>query len=291
MFDGEGNFLKSTANMVGRGHSEYLRVIDASLDEKDKKLYVHCDAPYQMMVFDFDLNLKEIIHMDYYMGEMVVEGNLIYGICYNAPPAKGFCLVSTAKSRPDTEPDTLLTFQNIVPGRWTFGKSLLSRHDGTYVCFPFDTHIYQFRKGEITETYNMDFGDHGLLAHPLPENITPKMFDRYNNGLHWSIVNMSSSDSLLLFNTNSFELFIMDKEKRLCEGYKEAYNDLSRIHCGRIIPTQGLPEGIVFQCNAHSIEETLQAWAKKNDMPLVLKEISRNFNPEGNPLIMIWTIK
>lgn len=36
MFDGEGNFLKSTANMVGRGHSEYLRVIDASLDEKDK---------------------------------------------------------------------------------------------------------------------------------------------------------------------------------------------------------------------------------------------------------------
>ena len=132
----------------------------------------------------------------------------------------------------------------------------------------------------------MDFGDHGLLAHPLPENITPKMFDRYNNGLHWSIVNMSSSDSLLLFNTNSFELFIMDKEKRLCEGYKEAYNDLSRIHCGRIIPTQGLPEGIVFQCNAHSIEETLQAWAKKNDMPLVLKEISRNFNPEGNPLIM-----
>lgn len=166
-----------------------------------------------MMVFDFDLNLKEIIHMDYYMGEMVVEGNLIYGICYNAPPAKGFCLVSTAKSRPDTEPDTLLTFQNIVPGRWTFGKSLLSRHDGTYVCFPFDTHIYQFRKGEITETYNMDFGDHGLLAHPLPENITPKMFDRYNNGLHWSIVNMSSSDSLLLFNTNSFELFIMDKEK------------------------------------------------------------------------------
>jgi len=117
------------------------------------------------------------------------------------------------------------------------------------------------------------------------------MFDRYNNGLHWSIVNMSSSDSLLLFNTNSFELFIMDKEKRLCEGYKEAYNDLSRIHCGRIIPTQGLPEGIVFQCNAHSIEETLQAWAKKNDMPLVLKEISRNFNPEGNPLIMIWTIK
>lgn len=178
-----------------------------------------------------------------------------------------------------------------MPGRWTFGKSLLSRHDGTYVCFPFDTHIYQFRKGEITETYNMDFGDHGLLAHPLPENITPKMFDRYNNGLHWSIVNMSSSDSLLLFNTNSFELFIMDKEKRLCEGYKEAYNDLSRIHCGRIIPTQGLPEGIVFQCNAHSIEETLQAWAKKNDMPLVLKEISRNFNPEGNPLIMIWTIK
>lgn len=45
--------------MEGRGHNEYIRVIDASIDEKDKKLYVHCDAPYQMMIFDLDLNLEK----------------------------------------------------------------------------------------------------------------------------------------------------------------------------------------------------------------------------------------
>ena len=89
MYDRNGRFLKSTAKMEGRGHNEYIRVIDASIDEKDKKLYVHCDAPYQMMIFDLDLNLEKIIPMDYYMGEIAIEGNQLYGICYNEPKDGG----------------------------------------------------------------------------------------------------------------------------------------------------------------------------------------------------------
>lgn len=99
MYDRNGKFLKSTAQMVGRGRNEYIRVIDASIDEKDKKLYVHCDAPYQMMIFDLNLNLEKTIPMDYYMGEIAIEGNQLYGICYNEPKdGGGYSFVTVNKN-------------------------------------------------------------------------------------------------------------------------------------------------------------------------------------------------
>lgn len=84
MFDGSGKFLRSTANRVGKGHNEYIGVMDAAVDEKDGKLYVQCDAPYQMMVFDLDLNLEKVIPMDDYMREIAVDDDYIYGICYKS---------------------------------------------------------------------------------------------------------------------------------------------------------------------------------------------------------------
>ena len=59
MYDRNGKFLKSTAKMEGRGHNEYIRVIDASIDEKTKTLRTLMTAPYQMMIFDLDLNWKK----------------------------------------------------------------------------------------------------------------------------------------------------------------------------------------------------------------------------------------
>ena len=55
MFDREGSFLKSTASMVGKGHNEYIRLMDVAMDKESRTLYVHCDAPYQIMVFDLSL--------------------------------------------------------------------------------------------------------------------------------------------------------------------------------------------------------------------------------------------
>ena len=75
-----GNKVLSTASMTGKGHNEYIRLMDAAMDKEGRTLYVHCDAPYQIMVFDFDLNLKEVVQTDYYMDEMVADGRFIYGI-------------------------------------------------------------------------------------------------------------------------------------------------------------------------------------------------------------------
>lgn len=68
MFDDKGNFISSTARLIGKGHNEYIHVMDATLDVGSNRLYMHCDRPCQMMVFDLNLNLKEVVPMDYYLG-------------------------------------------------------------------------------------------------------------------------------------------------------------------------------------------------------------------------------
>ena len=44
--------------------------------------------------------------------------------------------------------------------------------DGAYVSFPFDTHVYKIRNAEVVETYNMDFGEEGLIENPIRSGVT-----------------------------------------------------------------------------------------------------------------------
>lgn len=293
MFDGTGKFLRSTANMVGKGHNEYIRVMDAALDEKDRKLYVHCDAPYQMMVFDLDLNLEKVIPMDDYMREIALDDDYIYGICYNDQGKEGYRLVVTDKHHPETKATTVISYENVISGRWTSGKSLMPcTSGGVYVCLPFDTHIYQVKEGEIVESFNMDFGAEGLIENPISKGATPQWFDRNCRDLNWTIVNMTGNDSILIFNTNREYTFIMDIYRSECKGYSNWYNDLLPFSFSRILPTSGIKNGIVYFLLSESVTEALKQ-AEKKSTPLspVLTDIKEKFNPNGNPLIIVWTIR
>lgn len=124
MFDREGNFLKSTASMTGKGHNEYIRLMDAAMDKESRTLYVHCDAPYQIMVFDFDLNLKEVVQTDYYMDEMVADGRFIYGIRTLYRDETGFELVALERNRLQDMPRVLLSFAGECPADGPPGRAL-----------------------------------------------------------------------------------------------------------------------------------------------------------------------
>lgn len=293
MFDGTGKFLRSTVDMVGKGHNEYIRVMDAALDEKEKKLYVHCDAPYQMMVFDLDLNLEKVIRMDDYMREIAVDDNYIYGVCYNDEGKDGYRLVVTDKHHPEAKIKTVISYENVISGRWVLGKSLMPcTSGGVYVCLPFDTHIYRVQRGEIIESFNMDFGSEGLIENPISKGATPQWFDRNCRDLNWSIVNMTGNDSIMIFNTNREYAFVMDMHRSECNGYLNLHNDLLPFSCSRIIPTSGINNGVVYFLFSESIAETLEQ-AEKESTPLspALVEIKEKFDPNGNPLIIIWTLR
>ena len=232
-------------------------------------------------------------NMDYYMGEIAIEGNQLYGICYNEPKdGGGYRFVTVDKKDLKKEPTTLLSFENAIIGRWTLGKSLMPCHDGVYVCLPFDTRIYKFKDATVTEEYNMDFGEKGLIEHPVTKDMNPRWFDKNYRDINWSIVNMTESDSILLFNTNKAHAFIMNKNQYKCSGYLNFDNDIFPIACARIIPSQGLSNGVVYFTIPSSIENMLEQ-VKKGNEPLTpaIKEIKQKFDPDGNPMLIVWDIK
>ena len=131
------------------------------------------------------------------MDEVVADGRFIYGIRTLYRDETGFELVALERNRLQDTPRVLLSFTGGVPGRRTTGKSLMQAVDGAYVSFPFDTHVYKIRNAEVVETYNMDFGEEGLIENPIRNGVTPDWFDCNCADLNWSIVNMTVSDSVL----------------------------------------------------------------------------------------------
>ena len=122
--------------------------------------------------------------------------------------------------------------------------------------------------------------------------MNPRWFDKNYRDINWSIVNMTESDSILLFNTNKAHAFIMNKNQYKCSGYLNFDNDIFPIACARIIPSQGLSNGVVYFTIPSSIENMLEQ-VKKGNEPLTpaIKEIKQKFDPDGNPMLIVWDIK
>ena len=103
---------------------------------------------------------------------------------------------------------------------------------------------------------------------------------------------MTESDSILLFKTNKAHAFIMNKNQYKCSWYLNFDNDIFPIACARIIPSQGLSNGVVYFTIPSSIENMLEQ-VKKGNEPLTpaIKEFKQKFDPDGNPMLIVWDIK
>lgn len=294
MFDEKGNFLKSTAKMVGRGHNEYIRVIDAAVDEKEGKLYVHCDAPYQTMVFDLDLNVKEIIPLDYFMTEISIDDQFLYGLRHNEGQPAGFNVIAIPKDHLEANPDTILTYDKGIPGLLTMGKMLNACQDGIYVSMAFDNVIYRIGNGNILDEYVIDFGEKGLDEHALDEGMSRDRFERYYGDANWSIVNICSSDSIMLFNTNMATGFILNKNTGECKGTKYGLSFTELPSNSRFTPSQGLRNNVVVnEVAQHNLGYNLELVesGKASLKPERIKTMRELYEPDGNPVLVVSEIK
>ena len=56
--------------------------------------------------------------------------------------------------------------------------------------------------------------------------------------------------------------------------------------------TGGLPGTVVYRPFAETIAETLKQYREKEGtLSPELQEVERKFNPDGNPLLIVWKIK
>lgn len=290
-FDKTGCFLASTVNSIGQGPNQYVSLLDAAIDVKDKKILIACDAPYCIMVFDYDLQFEKMIKLDYYLKEIAVDDKFIYGLRWNTEGPSDELLVLDKKD-PSQSPRVLLSNSNLVVGLGVLGKSLISyREKGLFASLPFDNNIFQIQDGEIISQYSMDFGKKGIKSLSL-KDVSADLFMREHWDKEWAIKNVSCSDSLIIFNTNGPLFYAMDVKNQKCQAYNGLTNDILPFTNSLIIPSHGLSDAMVYETEPSLFRNYLE-WTAKDSSKLKPERlrIAQLYNDEANPIVIVWKFK
>lgn len=290
LFDNKGEFITSTSNLIGKGNNEYIRISDAALDEKEQKIYLYCNAPYQIMVFDYNLQYERNIKLDFLAFEIAVDDNYIYLTRYNE--SSMFDLVAIDKHDATQKPLMILEGTKGVRGLTGLGKSLIASNEDIYLCFPFDYNIYRINNGNVVDMYSMDFGTKGVSDINIRRMGNDEFVRKYR-GYVWCLQNFCTTDSTLIFTTNTPGLFIYNKEREICSAYNELLHDILPIFSSLTIPSQGKSGHIIFDARPELILNYLNHLQKHGEIEQdsTITKVLESVDMGSNPLIVAWKIK
>lgn len=288
-FNENGDFIATTKKLEGEGPNNYIRIMDATIDNAAQKIYVHCDAPYCMMAFDMNLQLLEKVNLDYYMTEITSDDNFIYGLRMKSASEKGYELLALDKTNLSDKPTLILESSKIIYGIGAFGKGLTSYSQGINVCFPFDNVIYQISNKEITACYPMNFGTKDVDYNDIKDMNANQFFNSPYRQKIWSVVNVYSSDSTVLFGCNDLYFFVLDVASRKCDGFSSFRNDLMPYSNTQAIPVGGLDNTYAYQCPLKYVGRIKKHIEEK--MNTGMKKILNEYDEEDNPVIILCELK
>lgn len=288
-FNKNGDFVASTANMIGRGHNEYIQLADIAFDKERDEVCAFSNNPYAILVFDTDLNLKRKADMDFWVLEMAVDDKYIYCLRRSKEEAIKSELIAFEKDNPGGEARTILKTEKGVIGLRGFGNSLNICNDTLYACMPFDNCIYKVANGKASVVCQLDFGRRA--AKSLYDNLTYRKFLKENDDHDWMVMDINVYDSTIHFKTNSYYNFIFNKVTEECNAFRGITTARLPIHCSQIIPAQGLSRRTIFKTSNKSlknyIEHNQHQHNKETDSTLIDAIETNN----GNPILIIWKNK
>lgn len=292
-YDNDGNFIKSTESLIGKGKDEYIRIFDAAIDPNEGVLYVYFDAPYRMMTFDMNLNRINTYQLNEYYFEIAISGNSLYALCLSSDD-NGMELRRFDKHNPCGEYQVLLTQNEFIKGIWGLGKWMTSDDKNCWVALPFSNKIYSIRDTKILSENSINFGDR-WFDYGESKNLNLNSFFNYNDNKIWMIYNIVTSDSLLLFNTNEAGLVSAVKETRRAILNLELHDEEFPLVSSLIYPVGGLSNTVAMVVSPSLIKHYKEGAQKRNyKIELANKrneQIINEYQESDNPLIVISKIK
>lgn len=290
-FDYDGNFIRSTMNMVGHAKNEYIHLNDVAIDEIDKQIYLYCDIPYQMLIVDYDLNVKECVPMKELLSEIAVDSEYLYALYPDLTDGAKYDVRCYRKNNLTGNPIILIRYEKAIPGTRGLGRLLSKNGDYVYTCLPFDNTIYKIDTGKIIQSWNINLGDR-WFDYNKSKSLRGRAFFSANNDTHWCIQNIIASDSEILFNTNQtnvFELSIMSNE---CVGFSRLVNDSIPFSNSWFIPASGNYD-VAFSIPATQIIGYRKYYEDRDQsLPAsALNSIIQSTTSDDNPLLILSKLK
>ena len=293
-YDRGGEYISSTRKLIGNGPNEYVRVADATVDNDKKLIYLYCDAPYCLLILDYDLNFVKRVELnDLLLYEIASDSNYIYGITRDKSNRLHQKLIAINKDD-YTISAPILEYELGVPGLTAMGKTITSTKDGILVCMLFDNVIYKISNKKVVEKYPLNFGEKGVDFSNVKE-INPNKFYDEHRSQHFMLQNMIASDSKIIFSSNNLGTFVIDKNTDECKCYQWGNkNNAIPFLTSTIIPSDGLNNGIVWKTDFNisiKLSEYLKQGNHWDGCTQETIEVLKNISEDDNPLLVVWEMK
>ena len=288
LFDSKGQFMKSTEKMIGRGQSEYIQLRDVAIDNMNGNIYVYCEVPNKLLIFDENLHLLESISMPIFTLEFTVWGEYAYFYCFDPSDSRKRQVIRYDKKNIGKDGIPVVTTENALQGIDILGHSL-TNNGGCFFCVPFQNVLKEFLYDGTMRTYSIEFGDRWKK---MEGSSKPDLYDLQNTEKYWMLKNACASDSLLLFNTNESSTFVVDRIFEKCHLYDRMINDYVPFSTSMMIPLQSKEGRVAFMILPSSIKNYKE---KMKDTELLsnseLKEVVKKYKDDMNPLLILYKIR
>ena len=241
-FDSNGEFVASTARLIGKGKNEYIRLQNMAVDQSEKQIYLYCDAPYQMLVLDYDLHIVRRLDVDYLAREICMDSTCLYTLCHNIEKENEYELRCYDKTDLNGMYRLLVLYDKCIPGIFASGKSICSDGSRCFCSMPFDNRIYEVCDGKIDNVYVIDFGNK-WFDYSSSKGVGGTAFINQNREKNWLIQNISFSNAFIVFNTNKSRSFFVNLRDNTGAMYRTQVNDLFPFSCSTYTPCQSENKG------------------------------------------------
>jgi hypothetical protein len=244
------------------------------------------------MIFDYNLNLVEVVKVELLFKEFAIDGDYIFALCQNVDDWSKYELRCYNKTDINGSYKVLAKQDKGIAGTGGLGKSVTYDGRNCYFCLPFDNKIYRISHGEIENGWNLDFNEK-WFSYEASRQLKGTRFITKNKDVNWYVQNLCVSDSLVLFNTNLSNIFVVNKKLNVGDSYSEIINDIFPYSSSWIIPVNGQPSKMCFivpSVHAKRVIDHIKE-DKNNLIYNKIKQKISDYDANDNPLILVWDIK
>lgn len=288
LFDSKGRFIKSTKRMIGRGKEEYIQLRDVAIDDTNGNIYVYCEVPNKLLIFDENLHLLESINMSIFTLEFTIWGEYAYFYCFDPSDSRKRQVIRYAKNNIGENGVPVVTTESTMHGVDIFGHSL-TNNGGCFFCVPFQNVMKEILHDGTMKSYSIEFGDDWKS---LDNSSKQDLYDLQSTEKHWMLKNACASDSLLLFNTNESGTFVVDRSHEKCHLYDRMNNDYVPFSTSLMVPLQCKEGRVAFLILPSAIKNYQESMRDAKPFPnSELKEVVESYKDDSNPLLILYKIK
>ncbi len=295
MFGEDGHHIR-TIKDIGRGHGEYINLIDVAIDRHAGELLLLV-SPNGIMHYTVDGKFKYRQNLDRPYTDISCDKNHYYLRCETYANKNQVGHSVTVMDKKDGHVSDQLKLDAEHAPFCSFGPRMYDCGDRRFFTRFFDDTVYELADGGVTPAYSIGFGKYSFSTDMLDGRIDcDKLFGKARKSKSvYAVSKLKAGKRFMLFSSNLFDIFVYDVlEGRGIHSFANPWCSDMNLQW-EYHPLEGTTDKIcgvvrssVFSSMKKIIKENLSLRDRFSEEAI---RVADRFNDGDNPLILIYTLK